>query len=184
MNFYIRKLEEKMENRRKNDVEIAFWEYEIVLAKKMLDSLRTTVEFLYYLMDHHNRAPFSMILITSDKIQPIGELQKMKRGTDLLFEIDKEHGSYVFICQATDREGAEQYGEILLNGIRAHRGVQDIYCITSTFDSTHYSIQEVIFRMVETYIHARKTNHMGEVIASSFFQDELAKRSPNTELFE
>jgi DNA-directed RNA polymerase subunit L len=157
-----------MENKRKNYAGIAFWEYEITLTRKMLDTLRTTVEFLYYLMDHRSKAPFSMILITSDKIQSINELQKIKRGTDLLFELDREHGSYVFICQATDQEGAEQFGEILLRGIRAHRGVHDIYCVLSTFNSTRYSIQEVIFRMVETYIHARKINRVGEVIISSF----------------
>jgi hypothetical protein len=96
----------------------------------------------------------------------------MKRGTDLLFELDKEHGTYIFICQATDREGGEQYAEILLSGIRAHRGVGDIYCVLSTFDSTRYSIQEVIFRMVETYIHARKIGRVGEVIVSSFSDEE------------
>jgi DNA-directed RNA polymerase subunit L len=156
-----------MENKRKNHAGIAFWEYEITLARKMLDTLRTTVEFLYYLMDHRSKAPFSMILITSDKVHSGHELQRMKRGTDLLFELDKEHGTYVFICQATDKEGGKQYAEILLSSIRTHWGASESYCVLSTFDSTHYSIQDVIFRMVETYIHAHKVSRSGEVIVSS-----------------
>jgi len=165
-----------MENKRKNHAGIAFWEFEITLARKMLDTLRTTVEFLYYLMDYRSKAPFSMILITSDKLQSMHELQMMKRGTDLLFELDKEHGTYVFICQATDREGGEQYADILLAGIRAYRGISDSYCVLSTFDSTHYSIQDVIFRMVETYIHARKVGRSGEVIISHFDDAEADEK--------
>jgi len=160
-----------MENKRKNYAGIAFWEFEIALARKMLDTLRTTMEFLYYLMDHRSKSPFSMILITSDKLQPFHELQKMKRGTDLLFELDKEHGTYVFICQATDQEGGEQYAEILLSGIRTHRGVDDSYCVLTTFHSTQYSIQDAIFRMVETYIHARKIGRSGEVIINDLDEE-------------
>ena len=164
-----------MENKRKNHAGIAFWEYEITLARKMVDTLRTTVEFLYYLMEHRTQAPFSMILITSEKLQSINELQRMKRGSDLLFELDKDHGTYVIICQATDREGAEQYAEILLGGIRAHRGIGDVYCVTTTVTSTHHGILDVIFRMVETYIRARKTGQKGEVIFSSLHGNDVFK---------
>ncbi len=167
-----------MENKRKNYVGITFWEYEITLARKMLDTLRTTVEFLYYLMDHRSKTPFSMILITSEKLQSINELQRMKRGSDLLFELDKEHGAYVFICQATDQAGGEQYAEILLSGIRTHRVIDDIYCVLTTFTSTQYSIQDVIFKMVETYIHTRKVGQSGEVIISDLADDDaLPKES-------
>ncbi len=153
-----------MENKRKNHSGIAFWEYEITLARTMLDTLRTTLEFLYYLMEHRSKAPFSMILITSDRVGSMHELQRMKRGTDLLFELDREHGTYVFICQATDEEGGRQYAEILLSAIRTQWGIHESYCVLSTVDSTHYSIQDVIFRMVETYIHAHKIARSGEVI--------------------
>ncbi len=161
-----------MANKRKNHAGISFWESEITLARTMLDTLRTTVEFLYYMMDHRSKAPFSMILITSERFQSINELQQMKRGSDLLFELDKERGSYVIICQATDRIGAEQYAEILLSGIRANRSIGDIYCVISTFTSTKYSLQDVIFKMVETYIHARKISRSGEVIISDFSEEE------------
>jgi len=161
-----------MGNKRKNHAGIAFWESEIMLAKTMLDTLRTTVEFLYYLMDHRSKAPFSMILITSEKLQSLQELQKMKRGSDLLFELDKNRGTYVIICQATDRIGAEQYADILMSGIRANRDIGDIYCVLSTFNSTKYSIQDVIFKMVETYIHARKIKRVGEVIVSCFHDED------------
>jgi hypothetical protein len=161
-----------MKKERRHYSGIAFQEFEITLARKMLDSLKTTVEFLCYLMDHQSQAPFSMILITTDKFQSINELQKMKRSTDLLFELDKEHGTYVFICQATDQEGGEKYAEILLTSIRAHRGISDTYCILSTFDSTHYGIQDVIFHAVETYIHARKVGQSGEVIVSRLDKED------------
>ncbi len=165
-----------MENKRKNHAGIAFWEYEITLAKTMVDTLRTTVEFLYYLMEHRTHAPFSMILITSEKLQSSNELQRMKRGSDLLFELDKDHGTYVIICQATDRDGVEQYAEILLGGLRAHLGSNDTYCVTTTVATTHHSILDVIFRMVETYVRARKTGQKGEVIFSDLQNDDTPKK--------
>ncbi len=153
-----------MENKRKIHSGIAFWEYEITLARTMLDTLRTTLEFLYYLMDHRSEAPFSMILIALDRIGSMQELQRIKRGTDLLFELDREHGIYVFVCQATDEEGGRQYAEILLSTIRTRWDLHENYCVLSTVDSTRYSIQDVIFRMVETYIHAHKIARSDEVI--------------------
>ena len=166
-----------MANKRKNHAGISFWETEIMLARTMLDALRTTVEFLYYMMEHRSKAPFSMILITSDRFQSISELQQMKRGSDLLFELDKERGTYVIICQATDQIGAEQYADILLSGIRANRSIGDIYCVLTTLTSTRHSLQDVIFKMVETYIHARKIGRSGEVIVSNLSDEETEEEA-------
>ncbi len=154
-----------MENRRKNYGGIAFWEYEIMLAKKMLDELRTPLEFLYYLMEHRDKTVFSIILISSDLPRPLIDLQKMKRGTDLLFELDKDRGTFALVCQSTDAVGGEEYAKLLLKGLR--RADSRNYCVLSTIDSSEHSVQDVVFRMVETYLHAKKTAQAEEVIVSS-----------------
>jgi hypothetical protein len=170
-----------MENKRRHYAGITFWEYEIFLAKKMLDSLRTTLEFLYYLMEHRSKATFSIILISSDSPHSMNELQRMKRGTDLLFELDKEHGTFAMVCQATDQEGGQQFAEILLNGLRLHRGSDNTYCILSTLDSTQYSVQEVIFKMVETYLHAKKIGQTDTVVLSDPAVGLLSEQMPTPE---
>jgi hypothetical protein len=154
-----------MENRRKNYGGIAFWEYEIMLAKKMLDELRTPMEFLYYLMEHRDRTVFSIILISSDHPRSMIELQQMKRGTDILFELDKDHGTFAMICQSTDAAGGEEFAKLLLKSLR--QADSETYCILSSIDSSENSVQDVVFKMVETYLHAKKTNQSEEVVVST-----------------
>ncbi len=154
-----------MDNRRKNYGGISFWEYEIMLAKKMLDELRTPMEFLYYLMEHRDKTVFSVILISSDHPRSMVELQQMKRGTDILFELNKEHGTFALVCQSTDATGGKEFSNLLLNSLR--RADSETYCILSTIDSSEHSVQEVVFKMVETYLHAKKIGQSEEVVISA-----------------
>jgi len=142
-------------NERRHNTDIAFHEDEVKLAKRMMDTLRTTVEFLYYLMDHRNRASFTMILISTEGLKLDTMLQHWKRETDILFEIDKANNVYVLICQSTNREGAKKFAEILLSNIHVNGGTST-YCVAAELRSTSSTIQEVIFTMVEKYIAVKK----------------------------
>ena len=149
-----------MERRQKN--ELSFPEDEIKLAKKMMDQLRTTMEFLYYLMEHRGKLSFTMILLSANDLKLESLLQKWKRKTDILVEIDKESNVYALLCQSTDKEGGEQFGEILISNIRMHGGNQ-AYCVETELLTTSYTIQEVIFTMVEKYIQVKEEQEFNKV---------------------
>lgn len=150
-----------VEKRNKND--LSFPEDEIKLAKKMMDQLRTTLEFLYYLMDHRMKFSFTMILFSADdhlKLENL--LQKWKRKTDILIEIDKTNNVYVFLCQSTDKEGGQKFGEIIMSNIRLLGGTTG-YCVETELQTTSCSIQEVIFTMVEKYISIKREKESNKV---------------------
>ena len=148
---------------RRNKNELAFPEDEIKLAKKMMDQLRTTLEFLYYLMDHRGKFSFTMILFSADEHLKLENLlKKWKRDTDILIEIDKINNVYVLLCQSTDKEGGEQFGEILMSNMRLLGGTSG-YCVETEVQTTAYTIQEVIFTMVEKYIDIKREEESNKV---------------------
>lgn len=151
-----------MINERRLISDISYHEDEVKLAKKMMDTLRTTMEFLYYLMDHRHRTTLSMLLISTEDLNIGPLLHKSKRDTDILFEIDKEKQVYVLICQSTNYIGAEKFAEILLSNVHMHGG-HNTYCVGAELQSTENTIQEVIFKMVERYINIKYDKRSEEV---------------------
>jgi hypothetical protein len=148
------------ERRNKND--LSFPEDEIKLAQKLMDKLRSTIEFLYYLMDRKEELSFTMILFSSDDLQLENLIEKWKRQTDILYEIDKENNIYALLCQSTDSEGGEEFGEILMSNVRIHGG-KSSYCVETEIKTTAYTIQEVIFTMVEKYIDIKQEKAFNKV---------------------
>jgi len=148
------------ERRNKND--LSFHEDEIKLAKIIMDQARTTLEFLYFLMDHRGKLSFTMILLSADDLALESLLQEEKRQTDILLEVDKENNLYMLLCQSTDLEGGEQFAEILMSSIRMHGG-NSSYCVETELKTTSYTIQEVIFTMVEKYIEIKRENEFNKV---------------------
>ena len=146
---------------------MTFSEDEVTLARKTLDKLRTTVEFFYYLMDHRGLKSFTMILLSSDVLNLDKILEKGKRHTDVLFEIDKTNNVYIILCQSTDSDGGKDFAEILLSNIRANSG-DNIYCIVSELETTKYAIQEVLFKMVEKYIITKEDKRDNHVFFNRF----------------
>ncbi|HFQ62342.1 MAG TPA: hypothetical protein ENK39_08635 [Epsilonproteobacteria bacterium] len=155
----------KYERRTHND--ISFHEDEVKLAKTMMDKLRTTVEFLYYLMEHRGKLSFTMIMLSTDDLKLEHLLQKWKRKTDVLIEIDKINNVYVIICQSTDKEGGKKFAEILMSNITMHGGTVT-YCVEAELTSTEHSIQEVIFNMVEKYIYIKQEQKSNQVFFTKF----------------
>ena len=140
-----------LERRHTND--LSFHEDEIKLAKIMMDQVRTTLEFLYYLMDHRKKLFVTMILLSADNVKLKSLLQKSKRQTDILLEIDKENNLYMLLCQSTDREG----------------GVETV------LETTKYTIQEVIFNMVEKYIDIKRYKEFDKVFFTKLGEIEYTE---------
>ena len=157
------------ERRTKNDV--TFHEDEVNLAKAMMDKSRTTMEFLYYLMEHRGKMSFTTILLSTNNLKLEYLLQKWKRQTDILIEIDKENNLYMIICQSTDREGGKMFAEILMSNIQMNGG-SDTYCVESELISTEHTMQEVIFTMVEKYVYIKQKKQTGKVFFTNLKHEE------------
>ncbi len=128
----------------------------------MMDKLRSTLEFLYYLMDRKEELSFTMILFSSDDLKLENLIEKWKRQTDILYEVDKQNNIYVILCQSTDMDGGEQFAEILMSNVRLHGG-KSSYCVEAEIKTTMYTIQEIIFTMVEKYIDIRREKEFNKV---------------------
>ena len=151
------------ERRDKN--ELSFHEDEIKLAKMIMDEARTTIEFLYYLMNHKGELSFTIILLSADNMRNMKSLlQQWKRGTDILLEIDKENNIYMLICQSTDITGGKKFGEILMSNIFMYNSLS--YCVETEVKTTIYSVQEVIFTMVEKYIEKKYYKESNKVFVT------------------
>lgn len=161
-----------LERRDTND--LSFHEDQIKLAKIMMDQARTTLEFLYYLMDHRKNLFVTIILLSADNVKLESLLQKSKRQTDILLEIDKENNLYMLLCQSTDHDGGEQFGEILMSNVRMHGG-NTSYCVETEVKTTSYTIQEVIFTMVEKYIDIKRYKEFDKVFFTKLGEIEYTK---------
>jgi hypothetical protein len=156
---------------RRDTNDLSFHEDEIKLAKIMMDKVRTTLEFIYYLMDHRNKLFVTMILFSADNVKLENLLQRSKRQTDILLEIDKENNLYLLLCQSTDHDGGEQFGEILMSNVRMYGG-DTCYCVETELKTTKYTIQEVIFNMVEKYIDIKRYKEFDKVFFTKFGEIE------------
>ena len=162
----------KIERRHTNN--LSFHEDEIKLAKVMMDQVRSTLEFIYYLMDHRNTLFVTMILLSADNVKLGSLLQKSKRQTDILLEIDKGNNLYMLLCQSTDQAGGEQFADMLISNIRLHGG-SDCYCVETELKTTKYSIQEIIFKMTEKYIDIKRYKEFDKVFFTKLEEIKYTK---------
>jgi len=139
---------------------------EIQVAAKMLDMLQTTIDIVYYLMEHQDEQAFVLMLVTAKELDLETLLEKEKRDTDILFEIDKEDSLYVMLCQDTKVDGGYHFAERIIQNIRANEG-KDIYCTELEIRSTHYSPKHVILKLLETFIKSKQENQTDEIVFRS-----------------
>lgn len=139
---------------------------EIELAVKMLDTLQTTLEIVYHLMENENEQSFVLMLMTAKEIDLQALLSREKRDTDILFEIDKEESLYVMLCQDTKVDGGYRFAERVIRNILLGNG-SDIYCTVLEIKATHYTPKKVILKLLETFIKSKQTNKSGEIVFRS-----------------
>jgi len=95
---------------------------EIILAVDMIEKLEKTVDVVYYLMEHEGVESFVLMLMKADDIALYPLLEDEKRDTDILFEINKEKGTYVLLCQDTKIDGGYHFAERMIRNILAKEG--------------------------------------------------------------
>jgi hypothetical protein len=139
---------------------------EIQLAAKMLDTLQTTIDIVYYLMEHEEGQTFVLMLVTANEIELGNLLDTEKRDTDILFEIDKEDSLYVMLCQDTKVDGGYHFGQRIIRNIQSHKG-SDIYCTELEIRSTHYTPKQVILKLLETFKKSKQNSQSNEIVFRS-----------------
>ena len=139
---------------------------EIQLAVKMLDELETTIDIIYYLMEQEKEQSFVLMLLTAQGVDLNTLLNKEKRETDILFEIDKEESLYVMLCQDTKVDGGYRFAERVIRNIQLDEG-KDIFCTELEVRATHYSAKHVILKLLETFVKSRLTDKSNEIVFRS-----------------
>jgi hypothetical protein len=139
---------------------------EIVLAAKMLDTLQTTIDIVYYLMEQEHEQSFVLMLMTAKDIDLQALLTKEKRDTDILYEIDKEESLYVMLCQDTKVDGGYRFAERVIRNILLDNG-NGVYCAELEIKATHYKPKQVILKLLETFIKSKQMNKTGEIVFRS-----------------
>lgn len=139
---------------------------EIQLAAKMLDTLQTTIDIMYYLMENENQQAFVLMLLTAKEVELNILLDKEKRETDILFEIDKEESLYVMLCQDTKVDGGYRFAERLIRTMQLDKGT-DIYCTELEVRATHFTPKQVILKLLETFVKSKASNKSNEIVFRS-----------------
>lgn len=147
---------------KKHVQSVQFKASEIMLAVKMMDVLEKPLEMVYYLMEQNSSRQFVLLLMSAEhsNIQKVFKFEK--RDTDILFEIDKEQSLYAILCQDTRVDGGYRFAERLIKKLFAE-DAKDIYCAELEVRSTNYTIKQIIFKIIETFIQAKadeKKNHI------------------------
>lgn len=155
----------KRENENRSN-SLKFNGHELELVVKTLDTLRTTIDVVYYLMEHENAESFVLMILTAKDVDLHPLLDKEKRDTDILFEIDKEEALYVMLCQDTKVDGGYRFAERIIDNIKSENG-KEIYCTEMEVKSTHYSPKQIILKLLETFIKSKQVDKSGEIVFRS-----------------
>jgi len=151
---------------RKND--LRYTAKEITLAVDMVKELENTIDMMFYLMNNSAGNNFVLMLIRADNIELKELLEKEKRDTDIVYEIDKDDSVCAMICQETKVDGGYRFAERIIRNINLDEGA-NIYCAELEVRTTKYSSKDIIFRIVDAFVKARQTEKTGEIIFKSIY---------------
>jgi len=151
---------------RKNN--LRYTEKEIHLTVSMVRQVEDALELMYYLMDRSTENTFVLMLITAENVDLKRILEKEKRNTDIVFEINNEENVYAMICQETKVDGGYRFAERLSGHILNEKG-EDIYCSEVEVRTTKFSAKDIIFRVVDGFVKARLEEKSGEIVFKSIY---------------
>ena len=139
---------------------------DIVLTIALMEKLKNAIDIVYYLMDHQDEDEFVLLLMNAQNVELGILLEKEKRDSDILFEIDQEKSIYAMLCQDTKVDGGYRFAERIIRDIVLKDGT-DIYCAELEVRHTHYKLKDVILKLVEIFVKAQKEGKSGEIIYKS-----------------
>ncbi|MEA3491139.1 MAG: hypothetical protein U9R27_04490 [Campylobacterota bacterium] len=133
----------------KNRGRIGYDEEQLLLGIDMVDKLKTITEMMLYFLDQR-QIKFTYILIRSDSDDFEAFLKEEKRDTDVLISL-AEKGLFVIVCQETDIEGGYRFAERLVRHLNMRDNAKSLSCNVMTVSTTYYSVQHIIFRLLDSY---------------------------------
>jgi len=159
-----------MENRnaygRRNN--LRYTAKDIILAVNMVEKLENTIDMMFYLMNSNSDNAFVLMLITTDNIDLKKLLEKEKRDTDIVYDIDKDENICAMICQETKVDGGYRFAERIIRNINLDKG-DNIYCAELEVRTTKYSSKDIIFRIVDAFVKAVQLEKSGDIIFKSIY---------------
>ena len=142
------------------------WKYDdkaMELGVKFYRQSEIPLDLLYHLMRSHRLNSFSAILLHSDRVN-FGEfLNKHKRKTDLLYELDGQENIYALFCQETQVDGGFYFIK-RLQTLMENEGADDITAAIVGVESTVYPVKDLMFIILDTFIRARSKEEPESVI--------------------
>ena len=135
---------------------------EIIMAVNIVATVEPTMDIVYHLMNNRDEESFVLMLISAKNVDMETLLEKEKRDTDILFEIDKEDAVYLMLCQDTKVDGGYRFAERIIRNIVLDNG-SDIYCTELEVRTTRHVVKDVILKLVESYIKTKQENKSGEI---------------------
>ncbi len=149
------------ENEKRDN--IRFTAHDISMVATMLDKLGSIIDIMFFLMDRKMERSFVAILVSAQNIDLETLIEKEKRDTDLMFEIDTKETLYAIICQDTKIDGGYHFAERLLRKA-VKKGGKEVYCTELEVRTTAHKIKYVVYRLMELYLHAKKDKKFGEIV--------------------
>jgi hypothetical protein len=156
----------KLRENEKNLGQIRFTGDDISLAAKMLDKISTTMEIIYYLMTRGEERAFVIMLLSTKCDRTAQMLEREKRDTDILFEINGCDGVYTIICQDTKVDGGYRFAERIMKNLKEN-DAKDIYLTELEVRTTKYDIKYIIFKLIEMHIKSKLEKKEQEIVFNS-----------------
>jgi len=138
------------------------------MAIQMKKELADVLDIMFYLMNDSIQNTFVTMLISAKNVALKELLEKEKRDTDLVYEIDKENGICAMVCQETEVDGGYHFAERIIDNISKAEG-KEIYCSVLEVKTNKYSPKDIIFKTLNTYLQARHEEKSGQIIFKSLY---------------
>ena len=137
---------------RKNEDKIVYDEEIFKIGIKLYEIFDVPMDIVYHMLKNGKIKSFSAIILQSDVDDFETFLKKTKRKTDYLFPIDKEKRIFAMLCQETQVDGGFYFIKRLNNVMKSGEGGEEITAAIVGVESTHYSVRDLIFFMLDTYL--------------------------------
>ena len=137
---------------RKNEREIIYEEELFKMGIRLYECLEIPLDIIYHLLRNKRIRSFSAMVIQSDFEEFGTFLEETKRKTDYLFPIDEKKGVYAMLCQETQVDGGFYFIKRLDKHLKDSRQEHEIRAAIVGVESTHYSVRDLIFFVLDTYI--------------------------------
>ena len=145
-----------------------YTEKEIKLAVNMIKDIENTIDMMYYLMERNLENNFVLMLISANNVELKELLKKEKRDTDIIYDVGEDECVCAMLCQETRVDGGYRFAERLIRNIILDKG-EDIYCAEIEVRMSRYSAKDIIFRVVDAFINAKREEKSGEIIFHSLY---------------